>query len=151
MYGAIITIICITTCCLTSINLGSKYSWTDTVISLSSGCLLSDINWPHGVLGGLTNEQWGGALEKFRLGELQVGKWVVWLFILVLWYYYWSWLVSSFIDPFRMLLTQMQFSMASNQIHQSNMANAIETKGRSCAISSTNDPFLSFWQHQMEK
>lgn len=41
-----------------------------------------------------------------------------------------------------MLSTQMQFFVASNQIQQSNMSKAIETKGRSCAISSTNDQFL---------
>ena len=87
----------------------------------------------------------------FRHRELQHDTWVAWLFILVLWCYNWSCLVSSYTDLFRMLLTQMQFSVASNQICQSNTAKAIETKGRSCAISSTNDQFLSFWQQWMEK
>lgn len=123
----------------------------NSVISLSSGCLAADINWPHGILGGLTTELWWRACVICRQCELVDGMWLAWLFILVLQYYNWSCLVSSYIDLFRMLLTQMQFSAASNQIHQSHMAKAIETKGRSCAISSTNDQFLSFWQHQMEK
>ena len=66
------------------------------------------------------------------------------------WLKYWSFsfsIIPSKEIPgliFRMLSTQMQFSAASNQIRQSNTAKVIETKGRSCAISSTNDQFLSF-------
>lgn len=120
-------------------------------ISFSSGCLASDSNWPHEVPGSLTKELWWRSCVMCRHWELVDSMWVAWHFVLVLQYYNWSCLVSSCIDLFRMLLTQMQFSVASNQIHQSHMAKAIETKGRSCAISSTNDQFLSFWQHQMEK
>lgn len=114
-----------------------------SVIFLFPTCLASDINWPHGVLWDLTNELWWRTWEIFRHWELQDDMWATWLFfLLVLWYYNWSCLVSSYIDLFRTLSTQMQFSVASNQIQQSNMSKAIETKGKSCAISSTNDQFL---------
>lgn len=137
--------ICITQCSV------HRELEANSVISLSSGCLASDTNWPHGGPGSLTKELWWRSCVMCRHQELVDGMWVAWVFVVVLQYYNWSCLVSSYIDLLRMLLTQMQFSVASNQIHQSHMVKAIETKGRSCAISSTNDQFLSFWQHQMEK
>lgn len=121
-------------------NFLCKDNWN--VIFLFPTCLASDTSWPHGVLWNLTNEFSWRTWEMFRHWELQNDMWATWLFLLVLWYYNWSCLIYSYIYLFRMLSTKMQFSVASNQIQQSNLSKVIKTKGRSCAISSTNDQFL---------